>query len=97
MHNIETSRPLVIGPPAGQGRAFSPTLRAVGVDGSVEVVYECMQEPLRSGMDYGAMEARERCAFEQSSMRSGRRLHHRPARSLSKAFWPPLWSVARPR
>lgn len=40
MHNIETSRPLVIGRPAGQGRAFSPTPRAVGVDGSsVEVVY----------------------------------------------------------
>jgi hypothetical protein len=74
---IATSRPLVSGRPAGQGRAFSPAM--CGTVGAVppEAV-ACRVSCAREGSckRWSAlvctMQPRERCGFDQSSMRSGR-------------------------
>lgn len=64
MHNIETSRPLVIG-------RLGPCLFAYATRAVVVIVNYCTPErSLRGPVGFG-MEARERCGFDQSSMRSG--------------------------
>lgn len=99
MHNIETSRPLVIGR-RGPG-LFAYTLRIACCQGGCNylVLLHTREVVAQAGQfRYGpsgpsrlawTMEARERCGFGQSSMRRGRATpppRERDARSLSKAL-----------